>query len=38
MAISIKYSQKNSLVYNKGDVSLLIHPFDNYHLFTFKEL
>ena len=37
MAISIKYSQKNSLVYNKGDVSLLIHPFDNYHLFTLYQ-
>lgn len=37
MAVSIKYSQKNSLVYSKGDVSLLIHPFDNYHLFTLYQ-
>lgn len=37
MAVSIKYSKKNSLVYSKGDVSLLIHPFDNYHLFTLYQ-
>lgn len=35
--LNIKYSEQNGLIYDKGDTSLLLNPFDNYHMFTLYQ-